>query len=72
MATIKPLCDFPAGISKVQTMADGSPRIIMDLPESAIEHMTALAQMQSGERYLYVVIYDADEFEKALIATGKQ
>jgi len=66
VAAIEPLCDFPAGIAKVQTMADGSPRIVLDLPESAIEHMTTLAQMQSGERYLYVVIYDAEEFEKAL------
>ena len=63
---MKPLADFPAGISKVQTMADGSPRIILDLPETAIKYMTTLAEMQSGERYLYVVIYDADEFEKAM------
>jgi hypothetical protein len=66
MPELKPLCDFPAGITKVQTMADGSPRIILDLPESEVRLMTRFAELQVGERYLYIVIYDADEFAEAI------
>ena len=72
MAAIKPLADFPAGISKIQTMSDGSPRIILDLPESEVRLMTRFAELQVGERYLYIVIYDADEFQKVLIAEKEQ
>jgi hypothetical protein len=68
MSELKPLADFPAGISGVKTMADGSPRITLDCPESVNEQLSRLAMMQVDSRYLHVVIYDADEFEKALKA----
>ena len=69
---MNPLADFPATIAKVQTLADGSPRLTLDLPETALEQAGNLMQLQSGERYLHVVIYDADEFLNALIAGKKQ
>jgi hypothetical protein len=31
-------------VSKVQTMADGSPRLILDLPETCIKEMAMLAE----------------------------
>ena len=64
MSELKPLADFPAGISGVRTMADGSPRITLDCPESVNEQLSKLAMMQVDSRYLHVVIYDANEFEK--------
>ena len=70
MAELKPLADFPAGIAKVQTMADGSPRIVLDCPEAVNEQLSKLAMLQNDKRYLYVVIYDLEEFENAL-KTGK-
>ena len=70
MAELKPLADFPAGVAKVQTMADGSPRIVLDCPEQVNEQLSKLAMLQNDKRYLYVVIYDLEEFENAL-KTGK-
>ena len=66
MAELKLLADFPAGIAKVQTMADGSPRIVLDCPEAVNEQLSKLAMLQNDKRYLYVVIYDADEFKNAM------
>ena len=66
MSDLKPLADFAAGISGVKTMADGSPRITLDCGEEVNAQLSKLAMMQSGKRYLYVVIYDADEFKNAM------
>jgi len=68
---IEPLSDFPAVIVKVQTMQDKTPRVTLDLPETAIGEAGKLMQIQSGERYLHVVIYDADEFQKACLDIQK-
>lgn len=43
MATAQPpanvvAIDFEATVQKVQTMADGSPRITLDLPEYCVQH----------------------------------
>ena len=64
---LKPLADFPAGVSGVKTMADGSPRITLDCPESVIEYLSLLAKCQQEGRYLHIVIYDADEFKSVII-----
>ena len=64
---MKQLCDFPAGIANVKTMADGSPRITLDCEESVNEYLSLLAQCQADKRYLHIVIYDADEFNNAII-----
>ena len=66
MAELKPLCDFPAGIARVQTMADGSPRITLDCEEQVNDYLSILANCQAQKRYLYVVIYDEQEFREAL------
>lgn len=63
---LKPIADFPAGIAKVQTMADGSPRFIFDAGESANQYLSILAECQSQKRYLRVVIYDEDQFQTVL------
>jgi hypothetical protein len=60
------LVDFPAVIVKVQTMADNSPRLTLDLPETALDAAGKLMLLQNDERYLHVVIYDAEEFLAAI------
>ena len=71
MSELKPIADFPAGIAKVQTMADGSPRIILDCPEMVNTYLTTLAECQAQKRYLYVVMYDQEEFDQHLLKAGK-
>lgn len=66
MAELKQLCDFPAGIVKVQTMADGSPRIVLECEESVNEHLSLLAKCHADKRYLRIVIYDEREFKGAV------
>ena len=67
MSELKELCDFQCGIANVKTMADGSPRITLDCPESVIEYLSLLAKCQQEGRYLHIVIYDEDEFEYAIM-----
>jgi len=64
MSELKQLCDFPAGVANVKTMADGSPRITLDCEESVNQYLSLLAQCQADKRYLHIVIYDEDEFMK--------
>ena len=67
MSELKELCDFQCGIANVKTMADGSPRITLDCPESVIEYLSLLAKCQQEGRYLHIVIYDEDEFNRAIM-----
>jgi len=70
VAELTALVDVPATVVKVQTLADNGLRLTLDLPEGAIEQAALLMGLR--ERYLQVVIYDADEFNAALIASEKQ
>jgi hypothetical protein len=66
MSELTPIADFPAGVAKVQTMADGSPRFILDAEESANKYLSVLGECQAQKRYLHVVIYDEDQFQALL------
>lgn len=66
MSELTPIADFPAGVAKVQTMADGSPRFILDAEESANQYLNVLADCQSQKKYLHIVIYDEDQFQTLL------
>ena len=66
MSELAPIADFPAGVAKVQTMADGSPRFILDAEESANQYLNVLADCQSQKKYLHIVIYDEDQFQTLL------
>lgn len=65
-----PLADFPGAIARVQTMADGSPRITIDSPEPVNKYLSLLAECQASGKYLHIVIYDNDEFENEIHKTG--
>lgn len=63
------LCDFPATIVRIKTLVDGGIRIEFDLPET---QGVALSTMHGlRDRYLHIVIYDDNEFQLALLKTGK-
>ena len=63
---MKPIAEFSANVANVKTMADGSPRFTFDAPESEIELLSILARAKLDERYLKVIIYDAEEFTEML------
>jgi len=64
VAELNALVDFPAAVVKVQSMADGGLRLTLDLPETAIDKAAVLMGLR--ERYLQVIVYDADEFQSAI------
>jgi hypothetical protein len=51
-------------------MVDKGIRIELDLPESATEILSVLHGLQRDDKVLRVVIYDDDEFQKALRDSG--
>ena len=61
---IEPIAMFEAGVTRVKTMADGSPRFEFEAPEQAISVMQQLAKAQSERRYLMVIVYDMDDWER--------
>lgn len=66
------IADFPGAVARIQTMADGSPRITIDCPETVNKYLSLLAECQANGTYLHIVLYDADEFDTALKTGGKQ
>ena len=62
--TIDPIAVFEAGVTRVKTMADGSPRFEFEAPEQAIDVMQTLARAQAGNCYLMVIVYDFDDWER--------
>ena len=46
---------FTAQVSKVQTMADGGLRVILDMPETAIDTATRMMQVKQAGAILEIV-----------------
>lgn len=59
-----PLASFVGGVTRVKTMADGSPRFEFEAGEAAIAVMQSLAEAQANRRFLYVLVFDADAWER--------
>ena len=59
-----PLAIFEAGVTRVKTMADGSPRFEFESGEAAIAVMQALAEAQANNRLLQVIIYDYEDWKR--------
>ena len=53
---------FHAAVNKVQTMADGGIRVLLDLPETEIASMAQLAACQVGKIYLNVTCTAVDDY----------
>jgi len=59
-----PLASFVGGVTRVKTMADGSPRFEFEAGEAAIAVMQSLAEAQANRRFLYVLVFDTDAWER--------
>ena len=59
-----PIAIFEAGVSNIKSMADGSPRFEFEAGEGAIEYMTPLGQAKADKRYLVVMVFDANEWQR--------
>lgn len=59
-----PIAIFEAGVSNIKSMADGSPRFEFEAGEGAIEYMTPLGQAKADKRYLMVIVYDYEDFNR--------
>jgi hypothetical protein len=68
--TPDPLAIFEGGVTRVRTMADGSPRFEFEAGEDAISQMQRLAQAQAEKRYLVVMVFDEGEW-KAFEASSR-
>jgi len=55
---------FRAEVSKVTTLADGGLRIVLDLPESAIDTATRMMQVRQAGGLLEVAAVPVDEYGK--------
>jgi hypothetical protein len=64
MTTPDPLAMFEGGVTRVKTMADGSPRFEFEAGEDAIAQMQALAEAQAAKKYLMVIVYSYDDWER--------
>ena len=67
MAELTSLADFPAIVCRVKSLVDKGIRIELDLPESETNTLAVLHGLQRDDAVLRVVIYDDDEFQKALL-----
>ena len=67
MYELTPLADFPAIVCRVKSMVDKGIRVELDLPEGETQTLAILHGLQCDDKPLRVVIYDDDEFQKALI-----
>jgi hypothetical protein len=62
--TPDPVAMFEGAVTRVKTMADGSPRFEFEAPEQAIEVMQKLARAQANKQYLMVIVYDIDDWNR--------
>ena len=67
MSELNPLADFPATVCRVKTLVDGGIRVEMDLPETEGQILSTMHDLRG--QYLRVVIYDDDEFRRAVVDT---
>ena len=64
MGTPEPIATFHAFVARVQTMADGSPRITLDTGEDRTDLLTTLAKTRTDSQLLTVLVFDAEQWEK--------
>lgn len=59
----EPIAEFSAYVARVQTMADGSPRVTLDMSEDRIDLLTTLARTKTESEMLTVLVFNADKWE---------
>jgi hypothetical protein len=60
----EPIAEFDAFVARVQTMADGSPRVVLDMSEDRIDLLTTLAKTRTNSIMLTVLVFDKDEWQE--------
>ena len=60
----EPVAQFSAFVAKVQTMADGSPRVILDMSEDRVDLLTTLAKTRTEGVQLQVLVFDAELWQE--------
>lgn len=64
LAAPEPIATFHAFVARVQTMADGSPRITLDAGEDRTDLLTILAKTRTDSQMITVLVFDAEAWEK--------
>ena len=59
----EPIAEFSAYVARVQTMADGSPRVTLDMSEDRVDLLTTLARTKTEGEMLTVLVFNADKWK---------
>jgi hypothetical protein len=62
----EPIAEFNAYVARVQTMADGSPRVTLDMSEDRVDLLTTLARTRTEGEMLTVLVFNADKWKSYL------
>lgn len=62
----EPIAEFSAFVARVQTLADGSPRVILDMSEDRIDLLTTMAKTRTDGTMLAVLVFDAELWHEYL------
>jgi len=62
----EPIAVFTGTVARVQNMADGSPRFVIDAGETAINLLSIFAQAKVDGIYLQFVVYDKNQLDEEL------
>jgi hypothetical protein len=65
----EPIAEFDAFVSRVQTMADGSPRVVLDMSEDRIDLLTTLAKTRTDSMMLTVLVFMSRKITVCSIAS---
>lgn len=63
MVAPEPIAEFQAYVARVQTMADGSPRVTLDMSEDRVDLLTTLARTKTEGEMLTVLVFNADKWK---------
>ena len=69
---IDPIAEFDAFVSKVMTLADGSPRVVFDMGEDRTDLLTTLAKTRADDQMLTVLIFDSEQWKQYLSSISRQ
>lgn len=60
----EPIAEFNAFVARVQTLADGSPRVTLDMSEERVDLLTTLARTHTDGQMIAVLVFDAAKWQE--------
>jgi hypothetical protein len=60
----EPIAEFNAFVARVQTLADGSPRVTLDMSEERVDLLTTLARTHTDGQMITVLVFDAEKWQE--------